>query len=63
MFIQLKRHGSQKAEELSFYIKKKIQDIHDAILKLNKLNKLNKLDKLSKLKGIFRKHMICRHND
>ena len=51
MFIQLKRHGSQKAEELSFYIKNKIQDIHDAILKLNKLNKLNKLDKLSKLKA------------
>ena len=23
MFIQLKRHGSQKAEELSFYIKNK----------------------------------------
>ena len=62
MFIQLKRHGSQKAEELSFYIKNEIQYIHDAILKLNQSNNLNKLDKLSKLKGIYRKHMICRHN-
>ena len=24
---------------------------------------LNKVNKLSKLQGIFRKHMICRHND
>ena len=56
MFIQLKRHGSQKAEELSFYIKKLIQYIHDAILKLNKLNKLNKLVKLSKLNKLNIEH-------
>ena len=38
LFNKKERHGNQNAEELSFYIKK-IQYIHDAILKLNKLNK------------------------